>query len=316
MATPSRSSKLTKVHKVLKKHYKPDSANSHRQVLEQLLFACCLEDAPAAAAEKAFSALSDTFFDWNEVRVSSLKELAEVLKALPDPMAAANRLKRVLQSIFETTYSFDMEYLRKENLGKAIARLKKIDGTTPFTAAYVVQHSLGGHAIPVSGGGFGAFKVLQIVSESEAAAEHVPGLERAIAKSKGHEFSSLLQQFGADFASNPYAPALHKILLEIDPAAKERLPRRPTRKERQQAEEAQQQRDPSSPAPPKGSKKKAASKDGSAARSRDAAKTKADSRAKPAARKKTSPAATPKKKKPTTATKRTHASGLRRRKPR
>ena len=34
----------------------------------------------------------------------------------------------------------------------------------------------------------------------------MPGLERAIAKSKGVEFGSLLHQFGADFSANPYSP--------------------------------------------------------------------------------------------------------------
>ena len=64
-----------------------------RSVLEHLMFACCLEDAGYDAAEEAFAALEHTFSDWNEVRVTSLSELSEVMARLPDPRAAGSRIK-------------------------------------------------------------------------------------------------------------------------------------------------------------------------------------------------------------------------------
>ena len=94
MTAVSRSDQFAKVHKVLKKHYKPAPASAGRTVMEHLLFACCLEDAPHEAAEEAFAALVHTFFDWNEVRVTSISELSEVMACLPDARAAANRIKR------------------------------------------------------------------------------------------------------------------------------------------------------------------------------------------------------------------------------
>ncbi len=84
----------------------PDSG---RSVLEHLLFGCLLENAPYTAAEEAFAALQHTFFDWNEIRVSSVRELAEVIAGLPEPSSAAHHVKRTLQSTFEATYSFDLE---------------------------------------------------------------------------------------------------------------------------------------------------------------------------------------------------------------
>src|SRR5262245_38922775 len=125
MATPNRSALLGKMHKVLKKQYKPVELVKERPVLEHALFACCLENAHYEPAEKAYQALSATFFDWNEVRVSSAKELGEVMNMLPEPVAAATRLRRLLQSVFETSYSFELETLRKMNLGQAIKKLEK-----------------------------------------------------------------------------------------------------------------------------------------------------------------------------------------------
>jgi endonuclease-3 len=230
MAVPSRTAQFTRLHKILKKHYHPIVPDPNRLVLEHLLFACCLENAHYAAAEEAFAAMVHTFFDWNEIRVSSVRELSEVMANLPDPTSSASRFKRILQSIFEATYSFDLEELRKLSLGTAVERLEKIEGTTKFSTSYVVQAALGGHSIPLDSGTLGALALVGLAAESDVAAGVVPGLERAIPKNCGLEFASLLHQLGADFVATPFAPALHAILLEIEPDAKGRLPSRRAKK--------------------------------------------------------------------------------------
>jgi endonuclease III len=244
MATGSRSAQFSRLHKILKKHYRPVASDPRRPVLEHLVFACCLENAPYDAAEEAFAALVHTFFDWNEVRVTSLAELSEVLHRLPDPRAAAGRIKRVLHSVFEAAYSFDLEERRKKNLGPTIKWLEKLHGTTKFTVAYVVQAALGGHAIPVDPATMAALRVVDLVSNEDAAAGIVPGMERAIPKAKGTEFGSLLHQLGADFAANPYAPAIRQTLLEINPDAQERLPKRRAKKQAKPSGQAKRPKEP------------------------------------------------------------------------
>jgi endonuclease-3 len=226
MASVSRTAQFTKLHRLLKKHYRPVAPDSKRPVLEHLLFACCLEDVHHQAAEEAYAALEHTFFDWNEVRVTSVTELSEVMRGLPDPRAAANRVKRVLQSVFEGTYAFDLEDRRKENLGPTIKWFRKIDGTTSFSVAYVVQSALGGHAIPVDTGTLRVLRIVGLISDQDVEAGEVPGLERAIVKTKGVEFGSMLHQLGADFAANPYSSTLRKILLEVNPDIADQLPKR------------------------------------------------------------------------------------------
>jgi endonuclease-3 len=226
MTAVSRTAQFAKVHKVLKKHCKSTSPSAGRTVIEHLLFACCLEDAHHDAAEEGFAALVHTFFDWNEVRVTSISELSEVMACLPDPRAAANRIKRVLHAVFEATFNFDLDDLRKKNLGPTITWLAKLDGTTPFVVSYVVQAALGGHAIPIDAGTMAALRVLDLVTEKDATTGVVPGLERAIAKSKGVEFGSMLHELGADYSANPYSSTLRDILLQIDPECASRLPKR------------------------------------------------------------------------------------------
>lgn len=226
MAQASRSAQFARLHKTLKKHYRPVSPDPKRPVLEHLIFACVLEDARYEPAEEAFAALVHGFFDWNEVRVTSISELAEVMAVLPDPRAAGNRVKRILQGVFEDAYSFDLEDRRKKNLGPTIKWLEKLDGSTPFVVNYVVQSALGGHAIPIDRGALEVLRLTDCISDAEAAARAVPGLERAISKAKGIEFGSLLHQLGADFTANPFSPVVREILLEVNPDAKQRLPKR------------------------------------------------------------------------------------------
>lgn len=228
--SPNRAALLTKAHKVLKKHYKSVNPAAERPLMEQLLFALCLENATYEAAEQAYAALEASFFDWNEIRVTTVKELAESMTSLPDAAAAATNLRRALQAVFEAHYSFEIEALRKQNLGQAIAKLQSIAGVTPFAAAYITQAGLAGHSIPLDRGALWAMQIVGIINEAEQQAGTVPGLERAIPKNKGIEFGSLLHQLGADLIANPYSTNVHNILVEISPEAKARLPKRQAKK--------------------------------------------------------------------------------------
>jgi endonuclease-3 len=226
MPAINRAAVLTKLHKVLKKHYEPVNPPAGRTLLENMLFACCLENSPYAAAEQAYEAVSKAYFDWNEVRVSTVKEISEVMKALPDPQASANLLRRCLQATFEANYSFDLEPMKKLNLGVAVQKLSSYDGMSPFVVSYITQTSLGGHSIPLDAGAMGSLAVLGLVEEGASAKDGCSGMERAIPKNKGLEFGSLLHQLSVDYTTNPYSTNLHKILLEVDSEAKARLPKR------------------------------------------------------------------------------------------
>jgi len=230
MSTPNRAALLTKIHKVLKKHYKPAVPHEEQPLLEALLFASCLENTHFETAAKVYHTIKTSFYDWNEVRVTTVKELSEAMAALPDPVAAATHLKGVLQSVFESEYSFDLEALKKQNIGQAVKRLQKAEGATPFIVAYGTQIALGGHAIPLDRGALGVLVVLGAATEAEAASGTVTGLERAIPKAKGQEFGGLLHELGADFVANPFSPALRDLLLSISPDAKDRFPKRGVKK--------------------------------------------------------------------------------------
>ena len=231
MSASNRATLLNKTAKILKKHYKPSAPPSNRTLLEHLLYACCLESSTHETTDDVFAKLQESYFDWNEVRVTTVAELSEVMSQLADPPQAARRLKRSLQSVFEKFYSFDIDALKKQNLGKAIQDLAALDGITSFAVDYLTQNALGGHAIPMNAGAYSVFVVVCIITEDEAKKKKVTGLERAIPKNKGVEFASLLHQLGVEYMSNAFGTRVRSILLEIAPDAKDRLPKREAKPE-------------------------------------------------------------------------------------
>lgn len=226
MATPNRASLINRVLKVVRKHYKPVPAAKDRTLFEHLAFACLVENSPHELAEQVFNTLKQDYFDWNEVRVSTIRELTEVTKPLVDPPQAAARLKQTLHAVFEGVYQFDLETLKKQNIGVSAKQLEKLKGSTPFVVAYVTQHALGGHSIPVNTGLLIAMHVVGVISDAELKSGTVPGLERVVPKNKGIEVGSLLHQLGVEIGRNPYGTNARKLLLEIDPKCKDRLPKR------------------------------------------------------------------------------------------
>ena len=214
MSTKNRGDRIQLLQKVVSKHYTPVPPTEDRSLLELLIYACCLEDVAYDAADEAFHRLQESFFDWNEVRVTTVSELCETLHNLPQPAAAALRIKKNLQSLFETRYSFDIDDMVKLNQGKAIAELEKLAGMTKFVLGYMTQHALGGHAIPVSNSILQVLLATEIVSPAEAEKGQVPGLERTIPKTKGIAFASCLHQLAVDCATAASSKETKAIMKE------------------------------------------------------------------------------------------------------
>src|SRR5262245_959755 len=262
MATPNRSALITRTIKVLRKHFKPVLPPKDRSLFEHLLYACLVEDSPNEVAEEVLAKLKQDYFGWNEVRVSTIRELTEVCKPLVHPAEAAGRLKQTLQSVFESVYEFDIETFKKQNIGQAVKMLQKYRGTTPFVVAYTTQMALGGHSIPINRGALISLHTVGVISDDEYKKKVVPGLERTVAKSKGVEIGSLLHQLGVEVGRNPTGQNARKLLLEIDPKCKDRLPKRQTYK----PEPVEPPKPVMPPAPTKGAPKGAAAARAAAAK--------------------------------------------------
>ncbi|MFN9987103.1 MAG: hypothetical protein ACK52S_16260 [Pirellula sp.] len=228
MTAGNRATKYENLHKSLKKHFKPVTETPERSVLEHLIYACCLEDAKHEQADEAFAKLQQAYFDWNEVRVTTIAELGEALQGLLFPAQAATRIKQCLQSLFESRYQYDIDDMKKANLGKSIADLEAWKGMTPFILSYVSQHALGGHSIPAGNLTLEALVQCEIITTAEAEKRTLPGVERAIPKNKGTEFASLLHQLALEMHLHPKGALSTAVLKDLGVSYKQKEKKPPT----------------------------------------------------------------------------------------
>jgi endonuclease-3 len=201
MATQSKAQYLNEVHTLLKKRYKPkpDRDAARLSVLEAVVYGICHEGTTREQANQALSRFKDGYFDWNEVRVSSIDEIQGSLAGLSDPEGRAYRIRRFLRQLFEKTYGFTLEALTKKPLKDALKVLHEYEAfESDYVTATVIQQALGGHAIPVDAPTRRALVRLGVADGSTENPALRAVLERAVPKNRGVEFSDLLEELAHD----------------------------------------------------------------------------------------------------------------------
>lgn len=208
MATTVNKQKL--INQLLALGKKAGPAIGSRPVLEEFIYGVCREGATPEQADNAFRYLQESFFDWNEVRVSSVRELEEAFEDMPDAEARSQRLIAFLQEVFETTYSFDLDGLQKKGLKLAAKQLARYQAHNEYVGSWVVQRSLGGHAVPIDAPTLRCARRLGLVEAGtqtdESARAH---LEHLVPKAKGPLFSDVVSRVAEKycFESEPNCSA-------------------------------------------------------------------------------------------------------------
>ena len=226
MTNAERAAVLKRMVTVLKKNFKVERPDANRTPIEQLIYSICLENASFTAADDVYNALTHNYFDWNEVRVSSSRELAETMKNLPEPAQTGLRLKRILHYIFDQKYAFEIDEIKKMSVKTFNEYVTKMENVTPFNSAYVMMTVMGRHSIPVSSGELEVLDILGLIDDKDREKNSVSWLERVIEKKKANEFFSLLHQLAALYVKNPFGRKVMDILTAIVPTCKDRIPKR------------------------------------------------------------------------------------------
>ena len=215
MATTSnKQTWITQIVTVLKKKYDPttEATDAPRRVLEEMIFGICREGATRELTDPAFDALQKRFFDWNEVRVSSLEEIEEALGCLPDAPAKARRVLGLLQEIFETNFSFDLQSMDKKGIKQAGKQISRYQDVNDFIVAWVTQQALAGHALPLDAASMRVLARLGLIDAGESTEENREELratlENLIPKAKGAIFTETISLLARDvcFEEDPACP--------------------------------------------------------------------------------------------------------------
>lgn len=142
----ARLTKFVKSYMVGKSH-----PPKYKDPVEAMIFGILTEAMPEQKARNVYSSIQENFVDFNDLRVSRLEEISEIVQ---QDMETAERLTNNLtQSLNYIFRGHDMVSLLMLNeMGKRPARkfLEGMPGLSRFVIDYVMLTSLDAHSIPLT----------------------------------------------------------------------------------------------------------------------------------------------------------------------
>ncbi|MBN2182902.1 MAG: hypothetical protein JW715_13405 [Sedimentisphaerales bacterium] len=188
------SKKIQSLYNTLKRKHPKVQEKSHELAVDAVIYAILSEKMSEKEAESAVKTFAEHFVDLNDLRVSRIEEIAEVLgENSPLTREIASSITKVLQGIYNTYHKVSLEALKK--LGKRPARqmLEKIEGISRFVVDYCMLTALRGHAIPLTENMISYLHNNDLV-EADADEQQISGfLAKQISAKNGYEFFALLR---------------------------------------------------------------------------------------------------------------------------
>ena len=188
------SKKIQKLHSSLSRKYPKVQKVVHDEPTDAVVYAIICSKLDEKTTESAIKRFHNYFIDLNDLRVSRIEEIVEMLgEDTPDTRAIASTITTILRAVFNSYHKMSLEVLKK--MGKRPARqiLEKMEGTSRFIVDYCMLTSLQGHAIPLTEQMIDYLKSKALVYP-EADAQQISGfLAKQISAKKGYEFYALLR---------------------------------------------------------------------------------------------------------------------------
>lgn len=205
------SPRLAKLVRSLKKNGEKHPMPSYPDPIEAIIYALISEPISEAAAGRTFKRMKSHFVDLNDLRVSRVEEIQDILRDVsPQAETSAQSVTRVLNTIFEKTDRISLDTLCHEGKRQAHKALSEIEGITPFAVNYCFLTALGGHAVPLTEGMLKYLRDHEIV-HPEASLEDIGGfLERQIAAADAYDFYASLRKAAEEPSAENTAPATKK----------------------------------------------------------------------------------------------------------
>lgn len=180
--------------------------------LEALLLGILGRAASESRAVAALGRLRASAVDLNELRVTSVSELVEVLGAdYPRVRTVAESLSRVLNALFNRRHQLDLSWLKSSPIKQADSFLAGLDGVDAHARAVVLLRSLGAHAFPVDESMLALLRQQRCVPPNTGAAEAQAFLERQIRHSDAEKYYGLLKHHAAIHVSRKALDRLHDV---------------------------------------------------------------------------------------------------------
>ncbi len=217
---------VQKLYLTLKRKHRKPKKVSYDDPVDALVYAIVSQDLNSIKAESIIKRFSNYFMDWNDLRVSLVQEIIEVLGS--DTTVTQNiaaTLIGALASVFNKYNTVSLMPLK--NIGKRPARqvLEQTAGINDFVIDYCMLTSLQGHAIPLTDSMIEYLKSNEIVHPEADSADIEGFLARQISAQKAYEFYALLRR-----ESETTTRKRTKTKKKTTPKTKKKVKKKTTRK--------------------------------------------------------------------------------------
>jgi len=188
------SKKIQKLHGSLSRKYPKAQKVTHDDPTDAIVYGIICSRLDEKVTETAIKKFSDYFIDLNDLRVSRIEEIVEMLgEDTPVTRDVASTITTVLRAIFNEYHKVSLEGLKKAGKRPARQILEKLEGTNRFVVDYCMLTSLQGHAVPLTEGMIEYLKDKGFVYPDATAQEIGGFLAKQISAKKGFEFYAILR---------------------------------------------------------------------------------------------------------------------------
>ncbi len=205
--------------------------------INEIMYAVLCRWAPETRAGAAVQHLRRVTVDLNDLRVTPVVELAELLgKSFPRARESAEALSRVLNALFNRRYTLDLSYLKSMSRRDIERLLSGLSGGDPHDVALFMLRLYHVHRVPLSPDALAWLRRRGLVPEDMPVAAVQTLMERIVTRSSAEAFSALLKRhaLSSDEAEMPTgnqsAPAKRRA--RRGDAKAKRPRRKPVRRER------------------------------------------------------------------------------------
>lgn len=180
-----------------KKTHLPEQADG----IPLLVTAVLSENATNKQTSEAMARLVEEFVDFNELRVSPVKDVVECLgREFPGARLKAEAVTRALNVVFGRTNSLSLEYLAPKPKRELRKTLREELGLSPYAESFLTLHAFQGHAVPVDSLLLEALKLDKYIHLGSDLADLQGFLERIVLSKDGASAHEALRSYASKTA--------------------------------------------------------------------------------------------------------------------
>ncbi len=134
-----KSANLDYVYTRFCEQFGPLKAVEFHDPLDLVVFSLLLQGLPLPACLKAFRSFKSQFVDWNEVRISTAKEVQDVVRDSKEALELAIFIKRFLHRLFNEHHHVSLDFLRELSISDIRSFFKKSPGFAEATVNLLLE---------------------------------------------------------------------------------------------------------------------------------------------------------------------------------